>query len=217
MDSKTAIQRNKLMHLEDSMVMYGPYNAGTLEKLINTIHCIYNFTSPNEKLFGGQLSTVLLQPIYTNMQGIQHYSIHSLLYLRTVKEKYVLMHKEFIIQLHTCTTAVRILAKGYLPISLITPIKLKEILNVVRTTIRKTNPDYDFIIKRLYLYYDMKSVTFDTDRDRNLIIQFPIFIQPYTQQPLILYQTETYQFQSLIKTCKHILTHIYRYTDHTLH
>ena len=32
---------------------------------------------------------------------------------------------------------------------------------------------------------------FGVDRDRNLIIQFPVFIQPYTQQLLILYQIET--------------------------
>ena len=37
----------------------------------------------------------------------------------------------------------------------------------------------------------MKCVTFGIDRDRNLIIQFPVFVQPYTQQPLILYQLET--------------------------
>ena len=37
----------------------------------------------------------------------------------------------------------------------------------------------------------MKLVTFGIDRDRNLIIKFPVFIQPYTQQPLILYQIET--------------------------
>ena len=37
----------------------------------------------------------------------------------------------------------------------------------------------------------MKLVTFGIDRHRNLIIQFPIFVQPYTQQPLILYQLET--------------------------
>ena len=37
----------------------------------------------------------------------------------------------------------------------------------------------------------MKLVTFGIDRDRNLIIQFPIFVQPYMQQPLILYQIET--------------------------
>ena len=37
----------------------------------------------------------------------------------------------------------------------------------------------------------MKLVTFGIDQERNLIIQFPIFMQPYTQQPLILYQLET--------------------------
>ena len=37
----------------------------------------------------------------------------------------------------------------------------------------------------------MKLVTFGIDQERNLIIQFPIFMQPYTQQPLILYQLQT--------------------------
>ena len=37
----------------------------------------------------------------------------------------------------------------------------------------------------------MKLVTLGIDSDRNLIIPFPVFIQPYTQQPLILYQIET--------------------------
>ena len=57
-------------------------------------------------------------------------------------------------------------------------------------TICKTNPDYDIVIKRLHLYHDMKLVTFGIDRDKNLIIQFPVFIQPYTQQLLILGQIE---------------------------
>ena len=37
----------------------------------------------------------------------------------------------------------------------------------------------------------MKLVTFSVDKDKNLIIQFPIFIQPYTQLLLILHQIET--------------------------
>ena len=37
----------------------------------------------------------------------------------------------------------------------------------------------------------MKLVTFGIARNRNLIIQFPVFIQPYTQQLLILDQIET--------------------------
>ena len=43
----------------------------------------------------------------------------------------------------------------------------------------------------MYKYYDMKLVTFGIDQDRNLIIQFPVFVQPYTQKPLMLYQIET--------------------------
>ena len=75
------------MNLEDSMVMYGIYNAETLEKLINTVHHIHNYTSPHEELFTGQQGTALHLPMYAIAQGIQHYSINSLLDLRTVKEK----------------------------------------------------------------------------------------------------------------------------------
>ena len=32
---------------------------------------------------------------------------------------------------------------------------------------------------------------FGRDQDRNFIIQFPIFVQPYTQKPMTLYQIET--------------------------
>ena len=74
--------------------------------------------------------------------------------------------------------AVRILAKGYLQISLVTPLKLQEILGSVKETLIKTNPDYDIVIKTLHLYYDMKSVTFGIDKKRNLIIQFQFSCSP---------------------------------------
>ena len=57
------------------MVMYGIYNAETLEQLINTVHHIDNTTS-NEKLFAGQEGSLTLQSLYVNAQGIQHYSIN---------------------------------------------------------------------------------------------------------------------------------------------
>ena len=100
------------------------------------------------------------------------------------------MYKEFITQLHIHAKAIGILAKGYLLILLIMPIRLNEVLVIMKTTIQKTNPDYDLVIKILHLYYDMKLVTFSIDRYRNLIIQFSVFIQLYTQQQLVLYQIE---------------------------
>ena len=85
---------------------------------------------------------------------------------------------------------IRILEKGYLPNTLVPPFKLKEILSEVRKTLRITNPDYDLVMDRLHLYYDMQLVTFSIDKDKNPIVQFPLVVQPYTQQPLILYQLE---------------------------
>ena len=64
-------------------------------------------------------------------------------------------------------SALRALSRGYLPISLLPPVKLHEILNEVRKTIQITNPDYDIVIKRLYLYNDIKLVTFGMNKDRN--------------------------------------------------
>ena len=69
------------------------------------------------------------------------------------------------------------LAKGYLPNTLITLTKLQKILIEIKKTLQITNPDYDLVRDRLHLYYDMPLITFGIDGDMNLIIQFPIFVQ----------------------------------------
>ena len=103
------------------------------------------------------------------------------MFLTTVIEKCVRMYGKFINELKSYSKAKRILSKGYLPITLIMPSKLQEILQQVQIPIAKTNQDYEIVLNRLYLYYVMKLVMFSIDYQRNLIIQFPIFVQPYTQ------------------------------------
>ena len=114
--------------------------------------------------------------------------------MRTIQDKYVILYRELITQLEIYASAIKILAKGYLPNTLVTPSKLQEILKYVKTALQATNPEYDLAIDRLYPYYDIQLVTFGIDRDKHLIIQFPVFVQPYTQQLLILYQLETVPF-----------------------
>ena len=72
--------------------------------------------------------------------------------------------------------AGRILAKDYLPISLITLLKLQGIIDSVKETLIKTTSDYDIVIKRVHPYYDMKLVTFRIDKKRHIITQFPSFV-----------------------------------------
>ena len=171
------------------MVMYGIYYSVTLEALIHTVHRLHNKSTWNEKLFAGQIKD--WDQWYLSAKGVHCYAINSLPFLTTAREKYVKMYERFINQSKEYSQVIRILSKGYLPISLLPPSKLNTILEKVREALQINNGDYDLVIKRLYLYYDMKLVTFGIDDQRNLIIQFPVFVQQHTQQHLILYQMET--------------------------
>ena len=172
--------------------MYGIYNVETLEKLIDIVHKMHNTTTWNEMLFASKLDS--WYNYYLSSDGIGHNTTNSLLYLRTLKEKYIKMNEEFISWLYMYEKVIRIVTKCYLPISLLPPSKLQEILGKVKKVIQITNPDYDLVIKRLHLYYNMKLVTFGIDNDKNLIIQFPVFVQPYTQQ-LHYYGIKLKQYQ----------------------
>ena len=135
MDDKANIQHNKLMQLENSMLMYSIYNTETLEKLINTVHNIHNTTSSHERLFAGQHSSITFKSLYAHSLGQHHYSINSLLYLRTIQDKYIALYRKLIYQLCMYASAISILVKGYLPNTLVTPFKLKGILSEGRKTL----------------------------------------------------------------------------------
>ena len=99
MSNQANIQHNKLMKLDNTMVMYGIYNAKTLEKLINTVHEIHNVTSSHEKLFAGEHNPTLHRLLYTDVLGIQQYAINSLLFLRVIQDRYISLYRELITQL----------------------------------------------------------------------------------------------------------------------
>ena len=173
------IEHNRIYHLEDTMIMYSKYNSDTLTNLIDMVHRMHNLTSLKERLFVGKVHDWLKQQL-TCYNDEHSYSITTLLFLRTINEKYVRMYERFINELKTYSQAICILSKGYLPITLIPPSKFEAILQQVKTTLAKTNKNYDLVLNRLYLYYDMKLVTFGIDQDKSLIIQFPVFVALYT-------------------------------------
>ena len=102
-------QRNKLMHLENTLVMYGIYNAETLEKLLKMVQVIHSGQSLTDGLYTGQ--SVAAYEAYSQMygaHGIQHYTIYSMLYCIQLKiiilkftmnvshnYKYMLRHLEY--------------------------------------------------------------------------------------------------------------------------
>ena len=66
MNNEADIQCNKLLKLDNTMIMYGIYNADTLEKLINTVQEIHNVTFSHERLFAGEHNTAIFR-LYIQM------------------------------------------------------------------------------------------------------------------------------------------------------
>ena len=94
--------------------MYGVYNAETLEKLIKIVHTLHSRQSMYIKLIAGQITKTYKYSQMHGDHGIQHCTINSMLYLRTIKDKYIELCSEFTSQLHNYAKAIRILAEGWL-------------------------------------------------------------------------------------------------------
>ena len=149
-NSRSEIDHNRVYHLEDTMIMYGKYNSDTLMELVET--CIKCKCYHLEREFFISEMNEWLKHKLADIHNKFDYSIGAVLFLTTVKEKYVRMYEKFITELRSYSKAIRILSKGYLPTNLITPSKLEAILKQVQMAIAKTNQDYKLVLNRLYLY-----------------------------------------------------------------
>ena len=67
MSTKTDIQKNKLRHLENTLVMYGVYNAKTFKRLVKTVHMLHSRQTMYESLFTGKTSAAY--EYYSQMHG----------------------------------------------------------------------------------------------------------------------------------------------------
>ena len=92
------IEHNRFYHLEDTMIMYGKYNSDTLTNLIDMVHRMHNLTSLKERLFVGRVNEWLKQQL-TCYDDEHSHSITTLLFLRTINEKYIRMYERFINEL----------------------------------------------------------------------------------------------------------------------
>ena len=93
MNTKADIDRNRVYHLEDTIIMYGKYNSDTLIDLIETVHKMHNITTWKEEMFAGKMNDWLKNKLPHSTYEFG-YSIDSIQFLTTIKEKYVRIMKD---------------------------------------------------------------------------------------------------------------------------
>ena len=83
------------------------YNDFTL---FSALPVLFNMNTKSvwfERLYAGHVNKWF--EMYSSSQGANYYEIHSLLYLRTIQEKYIKMYERFVNQLKEYLQAIRIL------------------------------------------------------------------------------------------------------------
>ena len=90
MERKLYLHHNKIYLLEDSMIMYGIYNSDTLEQLIETVYCMHNMTTWNEKILANRIHVWFEWSL--SKDGVDHYAINSVLFLTSIREKCIKMY-----------------------------------------------------------------------------------------------------------------------------
>ena len=76
MSVTTDMQRNRLMHLENTLAIYRIYNAETLENLVKTVHALHKRQTLYESLFAGK--TLAAYESYLQMHDSCVFSIMQL-------------------------------------------------------------------------------------------------------------------------------------------
>ena len=111
------------------MIMYGVYNVDTLEKLIQMVHKMNNRSIWYERLYAGHVNKWF--EMYSASQGANYYAIHSLLYLRTIQEKYIKMYERFVNQLKEYLQAIQNIVKRIFTYISFTTFKISK--NITRS------------------------------------------------------------------------------------
>ena len=77
-----------------------------------------------ERLYAGHVNKWF--EMYSASQGANYYSIHLLLYLRTIQDKYIKMYERFVNQLKECSHAIRILSRRIFAYISFTTLKISK-------------------------------------------------------------------------------------------
>ena len=175
-------QMNKLNELDDDVcIMYGKYSEETVDKIIGTPKSEQNRTVQIQEVLAGMYSewpTFILR----SAAGLTIF---------THQQKHVNLYVRLIARIRVFLKAIETLTRCYLPMELFPLSRLHNMTQAALKLMQKENPDYVLAIRKLSDYYYMKLVTFAVDRDGDLVIVFPAFVQLFIRLPMSLHELET--------------------------
>ena len=131
---------NRLHQVKQEVISYGTYKIDTLTENIDTVMNLNNRTTLVE-------SEILNRNLHYDMGQVQNYkySINYvgkiILYLMTISEQQLSIYDVLIPKLEQFIEPLDIFSTGHLPITLISPTQLTNMLDQIKMILQKTNPE----------------------------------------------------------------------------
>ena len=130
--------------------------------------------------------------VYLKRQtGLISYVVELNFFLHSISNKFDFLYSTMIDEIKALVKGIATQSKGRITPELFPPSFLQNITIRVMSELLKSNTGYKLAFPQIDAYYDMMVTTFSLDKDNNLIVTFPILIEPIPNKPLSLYEIET--------------------------
>ena len=182
---------NQLHRYKDDLLLYGTYNLKSTDSVLDTLQGLYHRQSSLEKHII-HLQEYNWPQVYLKSQtGLISYVAELNFFLHSISNKFNFLYSTMIDEIKALVKDIATLSRGRLPPELFSPSFLHNVTIKVMSELLKSNTGYKIAFPQVDAYYDMKVATFSLDKENNLIVTFPILIEPIQNKPLSLYEIET--------------------------
>ena len=185
--------KNILKRHQKDLMMYGEFSMNSTVDLVDALEDMYHNVTSVEKLIVNLTDNMSEWPKHylNHALGGATYATHIAVYFTSYTEKILEFYRSLLYKVDQLIDAIKILSEGKLPIHLVPPDMLQSFVQEVADHLEANHPQYTLAMPHLSYYYDMKLVTFGVDKDKSLIVTFPILIKPISNKPLSIYEIET--------------------------
>ncbi len=100
------------------------------------------------------------------------------------------MYEYMMTEIEFLMDAMDSLSDGLISHKLIEPMNLQQMIDQVDESVKNRYPEYTVVMDQVQQYFDLPLVRFTCHKEQ-LVLQIPVYIQHYTENPLDLYYLHT--------------------------
>ena len=176
-DSNVLQLNDGYLHLKSSLMSLANHSSSAIDSLQNSLmaqKARIQGMEIQQSFFEDELNDTQIE-LLRRTNDIKQLSLYHSVYMLYF-DQYVDDYRNLIRNLESFLMSLQDLVKGHLPINLVEPSKLQNILSNAEDVIYKSFPEYQIAFLDSKFYYTRQNIIF-TQNSNSLMIQIPVFLK----------------------------------------